>query len=50
MTRSLVLRSAAITVVHTFRGSNFKPLLGLENERKVIARYRALREIDHNNI
>jgi anaerobic magnesium-protoporphyrin IX monomethyl ester cyclase len=38
-----VLRNAHAMFSHTYRGSTLKSLLGLEDERKVFARYRALR-------
>lgn len=44
------LRNAPRMLAHTFRGSSLKSLLGLENERKVFARYRALRALERNYI
>ena len=38
-----VLRNAFKMLAHTFRGSSLKSMLGLEDERKVFERYRALR-------
>jgi radical SAM superfamily enzyme YgiQ (UPF0313 family) len=38
-----VLRHGVSMMAHTFRGSSVRSLLGLESERKVFARYRALR-------
>jgi hypothetical protein len=39
-----VLRNALGMLAHTFRGSSAKSLLGLEDERQVFVRYRALRK------
>ena len=33
-------------IAHTFRGSTLRSLLGLEDERKAFARYRALRNAE----
>jgi hypothetical protein len=30
-------------LLHTFRGSSLRSILGLENDRKVFERYRAIR-------
>jgi radical SAM superfamily enzyme YgiQ (UPF0313 family) len=38
------LRNAARMLAHTFRGTTLKSLLGLEDERKVFARYRMIRK------
>ena len=38
-----VLRHGTKMLVHVFRGSSFKTLLGLEDERKAFERYRAIR-------
>ena len=43
-----VLRNALGMLTHTFRGSSAKSLFGLEDERQVFARYRALRETERN--
>ncbi len=39
-----VLRNALKMLAHTFRGSSLKSVLGIEDERRVFERYRALRE------
>jgi anaerobic magnesium-protoporphyrin IX monomethyl ester cyclase len=41
-----VLRHARAMLVHTFRGSSWRSLLGLEDARAVFRRYRALREAE----
>jgi hypothetical protein len=33
-------------LAHTFRGSTFRSLFGLENERRAFERYRAIRRIE----
>jgi hypothetical protein len=38
-----VLRNAARMCRHTFRGSNWRSMIGLENERAVFARYKRIR-------
>lgn len=38
-----LLRNAVAMFGHTFRGSNWKTFLGLEDEKKAFARYRSLR-------
>jgi hypothetical protein len=38
-----VLRHGPAMLAHTFRGSSWRSLLGLEDDRAVFARYRALR-------
>jgi hypothetical protein len=43
-----VLRNAPKMFAHTYRGSTIKSLLGLEDERKAFARYRALREVERD--
>ena len=40
---SFVLRHAAAMLAHTFRGSTFKSVLGLESARRVFERYRSIR-------
>jgi anaerobic magnesium-protoporphyrin IX monomethyl ester cyclase len=42
-TPRFVLRNGARMLAHTFRGSSWRSLLGLESSRAVFARYRALR-------
>jgi radical SAM superfamily enzyme YgiQ (UPF0313 family) len=39
-----VLRHGRRMLAHTYRGSSWKSMLGLESERKVFERYKALRE------
>jgi radical SAM superfamily enzyme YgiQ (UPF0313 family) len=41
-----VFRHGAAMLAHTFRGSSVRSLLGLENERKVFGRYRAIRRAE----
>jgi radical SAM superfamily enzyme YgiQ (UPF0313 family) len=41
-----VLRHARAMLAHTFRGSSWRSLLGLEDARAVFRRYRALREAE----
>ncbi len=41
-----VLRNARKMLAHTFRGTSWKSLLGLENDRQTFQRYRALRKIE----
>jgi anaerobic magnesium-protoporphyrin IX monomethyl ester cyclase len=41
-----VLRNAVKMLMHTFRGTNWRSLLGLEDEHEVFARYRALRKAE----
>jgi radical SAM superfamily enzyme YgiQ (UPF0313 family) len=43
-----VLRNATKMFAHTYRGSTVKSLLGLEDERKAFARYRAMREVERD--
>jgi hypothetical protein len=38
-----VLRQGFKMLLHTFRGCTLRTLLGLEDERKAFARYRAIR-------
>ena len=45
-----VLRNALGMLAHTFRGSSAKSLLGLEDERQVFVRYRALRRAERDYI
>jgi hypothetical protein len=33
-------------LAHTFRGSTLKSLIGLEDERRVFERYRAIRRLE----
>ena len=33
-------------MAHTFRGSSFRSLVGLEDERKAFARYRGIRKAE----
>ena len=47
---AFVLRNGYKMLAHTFRGSSLKSILGLENERQVFARYRALREAERQYI
>ena len=41
-----VMRNGAKMLAHTFRGVTLKTLLGLEDERTVFARYRAIRQAE----
>jgi radical SAM superfamily enzyme YgiQ (UPF0313 family) len=41
-----VLRHGAKMLAHTLRGTTFKTLLGLEDERKAFERYRAIRQAE----
>jgi radical SAM superfamily enzyme YgiQ (UPF0313 family) len=43
---AFVLRHAGEMLHHVFRGTRIKTLLGLEDERKAFARYRAIREAE----
>ena len=43
-----VLRHGAAMVAHTFRGSSWRSALGLESERTVFDRYRAMRREERN--
>jgi len=45
-----VLRNATKMFAHTYRGSTVKSLLGLEDERKAFARYRAMREVERDYV
>jgi radical SAM superfamily enzyme YgiQ (UPF0313 family) len=45
-----VLRHGLGMLAHTFRGSSVRSLLGLESERKVFARYRALRRAEREYV
>jgi anaerobic magnesium-protoporphyrin IX monomethyl ester cyclase len=40
------LRNAPKILAHTFRGTTVKSLLGLEDERKVFERFRAIRKAE----
>jgi hypothetical protein len=41
-----VLRNGRKMLSHTFRGTHWKTLFGLENERNAFARYRAIRQAE----
>jgi hypothetical protein len=41
-----VFRHGAAMFAHTFRGSSLRWLLGLESDRAVFARYRAMRRTE----
>jgi radical SAM superfamily enzyme YgiQ (UPF0313 family) len=43
-----VLRHSGAMLGHTFRGSSFKSMLGLEDDRAVFARYRAIRAAERD--
>ena len=43
-----VVRHGAAMVAHTFRGSSLKSLIGLEDERAVFDRYRAIRRAERD--
>jgi radical SAM superfamily enzyme YgiQ (UPF0313 family) len=45
-----VLRHGYKMLAHTFRGSTLKSILGLENQHRVFARYRALREAERQYV
>jgi anaerobic magnesium-protoporphyrin IX monomethyl ester cyclase len=45
-----VLRNGARMFAHTFRGSTWRSLLGLESDRDVFRRYRAIRAAERNYI
>jgi hypothetical protein len=40
------MRHGVKMMAHTFRGSSFRSLVGLEDERKVFARYRGIRKAE----
>jgi hypothetical protein len=37
-------------LAHTFRGSSIRSVLGLENDKKVFARYRAIRRMEREYV
>ena len=41
-----VVRHAPEMLAHTFRGSSVKSLIGLEDQRRVFERYRAIRKVE----
>jgi hypothetical protein len=41
-----VLRNAPRMVAHTFRGTSWRSLVGLENARSVFARYKEMRRME----
>ena len=43
-----VLRHGAAMVAHTFRGSSWRSMLGLEDARAVFARYKAIRRAERD--
>lgn len=43
---AFVLRHGSEMLAHIFRGAKIQTLLGLEDERKAFARYRAIREAE----
>ena len=45
-----VLRNGAGMLAHTFRGSTWRSMLGLEAERAAFARYRAIRRRERNYV
>jgi len=45
-----VLRNGPKMLVHTFRGSTVKTLLGLEDERNAFQRYRRIRQAEREYI
>ncbi len=45
-----VLRHGLGMVAHTFRGSTFRSLVGLEDERASFARYKALRRVERDYV
>jgi hypothetical protein len=47
---AFVLRNGARMLAHTFRGSTWRSLLGLDSPRDVFARYRALRTRERNYV
>ena len=44
------VRHGMQVLAHTFRGSSFRSLVGLEDERKVFARYRAIRKTERTYV
>jgi hypothetical protein len=44
------LRHGAKMMAHTFRGSSFRSLLGLEDERQAFARYRGIRKTEREYV
>lgn len=44
------VRHGMQVLAHTFRGSSFRSLGGLEDERKVFARYRAIRKTERTYV
>jgi hypothetical protein len=45
-----VVRHGIEMLGHTFRGSSWRSLLGLETERDVFARYKAIRRMEREYI
>jgi radical SAM superfamily enzyme YgiQ (UPF0313 family) len=45
-----VLRNARRMLAHTFRGSSWRSALGLESQRQVFERYRAIRRAERNYV
>jgi anaerobic magnesium-protoporphyrin IX monomethyl ester cyclase len=45
-----VLRNGARMLAHTFRGSTWRSVLGLETDRDVFRRYRAIRAAERNYV
>jgi hypothetical protein len=45
-----VLRHARRMLAHTFRGSTWRSALGLESQRRVFARYRAIRQAEREYV
>jgi len=43
-----VLRHGPAMIAHTFRGSSWRSLLGLEDEREAFARYKAIRRTERD--
>jgi hypothetical protein len=51
MSPGFVLRNWRTMLAHTFRGGSFvKSLLGLEDERRAFARYRAIRAAERRYV
>src|SRR5205809_15076 len=45
-----ILRNAPKMFAHAYRGSSIRSLLGLEDQRKAFARYRAIRDAERSYI
>jgi len=45
-----IIRHAPKMLAHTFRGSNFRSALGLEDERRAFERYKAIRTVEREHL